>query len=86
MSFPTFSKNKNNNFRVPDATKCSVTNLRGLTYTDKTQGGKEVEETGEVVRITGFTDRVYLKAPDDCELKGLEGGRALKLTKVSSFI
>ena len=63
-------------------TKCEITALKGLTYTDKTQGGKEVEETNDVVRVTGFTDRVYQAAPDKCVLRGLEGGRSLELTKV----
>ena len=67
---------------VPDVTKCEITSLKGLTYTDKVLGGEEVVEENDPVRVTGFTDRVYQGAPDKCVLKGLQGGRSLELTKV----
>lgn len=53
---------------------------------DKTAGGANVKEENDPVKITGFTDRVYMKAPDSVILRGLEGGRALELTKVGIIL
>ena len=61
-----------------------IRGLKGLTFVDKTDGMKEKEEGREEIRITGFTDRLYQRAPDEVTLGGLEGGRCLKLTKVSN--
>ena len=60
-----------------------IRGLKGLTFVDKTDGMKEKTEEREEVRIEGFTDRLYQEAPDEVTLSGLEGGRCLKLTKVS---
>ena len=59
-----------------------IRGLKGLTFVDKTDGMKEKVEERDEVRITGFTDRLYQSAPDEVTLRGLEGGRCLKLTKV----
>ena len=61
-----------------------IRGLKGLTFVDKTDGMKEKEEGREDVRITHFTDRLYQSAPDEVTLGGLEGGRCLKLTKVTN--
>ena len=61
-----------------------IRGLKGLTFVDKTDGMKEKTEEREEVRIEGFTDRLYQEAPDEVTLSGLEGGRCLKLTKVST--
>ena len=74
---PTFDRNVH-------LTPCSavIRGLRGLNFVDKTDGMKEKTEEREEVRIEGFTDRLYMAAPDEVTLGGLEGGRCLKLTKV----
>ncbi len=73
-------------YSVPDVAKVEVTNMKGLTYVDKTDDMKEKKEEGDVIKITGFTDRVYSNAPEKCELRGLQNGRALILSKVKKII
>ena len=65
-------------------TACELTGLSGLTFVDKVDGGKEKLEDREVVKVAEFTDRVYKNSPNSCVLKGLEGGRTIKLEKVIS--
>lgn len=63
-----------------DLSKIQITDLKGLSYTDKTQDGKQCVEENEIVSIQGFTDRVYANAPNSISLT--TGGRkSLKLTK-----
>ena len=56
---------------------------------DETKFGQDYQdkaEEGDAVTITGFTDRVYKKSPEEQILRGLEGGRAIRLTKVGYLI
>ncbi len=69
-------------YNVPDVTACRVTNLKGLSYVDKTDENKIKKEEEDEVKITGFTDRVYQQSPDACLLRGLTNGRTVELTKV----
>ena len=55
--------------------------LKGLTYVDKTQGGKLVKEENEVVQVNGFVDRVYQNAPDVVEVM-VDTNKRITLTKV----
>ena len=67
-----------------DVPSVSVANLKGLTYADKTQEGTpKVEETNDLVKITGFTDRVYAQAPNEVIVKGVgvDGKKSVKMTK-----
>ncbi|KAK7465182.1 hypothetical protein BaRGS_00037645 [Batillaria attramentaria] len=50
-------------FRVPDIANTSVQGLKGLTYIDKVNDGKEFREEREVVTLTENYDRVYKDAP-----------------------
>merc|ERR1712223_1983985 len=69
-------------FTTSNLESVQVTNLKGLTYTDKTiEGCPSKEETNEVVEIKGFTDRVYAKAPNEIKLHGAGGSKTLKLSK-----
>ena len=68
-------------FRVSDIQQVRVQGLRGLTYWDKVAGGAEREETGEMVAITGETDRVYLNAPPEVRIHDADAGRSISLTK-----
>lgn len=68
-------------FTASDVPSFEVTNLKGLTYTDKTAGGAQVEEKCDVVKIKGFTDRVYADAPDEIKINNAASGKTLKLTK-----
>jgi D-hexose-6-phosphate mutarotase len=54
----------------------------GLTYTDKTvEGWPKVTEENEIVKINGFTDRVYAQAPDVITFQNAENVPQIKLTK-----
>lgn len=69
-------------FTTSDLNAVQVTDLKGLTYTDKTiEGWPTKEETNDIVEIKGFTDRVYAKAPNDIKVHGMANGRTLKLNK-----
>ena len=68
-------------FCTSDLSEIQITDLKGLSYTDKTQdGGKIAIEENDVVSIQGFTDRVYANAPDQISVKTGQS-KALKLTK-----
>ena len=68
-------------FTTPDLSKVEITNLKGLSYTDKTvDGWPTCKEENELVKITGFTDRVYAKAPNQIEFR-TGNGKVLKLSK-----
>lgn len=56
--------------------------LSGLTYVDKTQGGKLVKEENEIIYVNGFVDRVYQNAPEKVEVM-IDANRKITLTKVS---
>ena len=76
-------------YKTPDVTQCLISNLKGLSYVDKVKGGEIVpKETNDPVQVNSFTDRIYIDAPDEVKLKGLIGGRALKLSKhnMSDFV
>ena len=67
-------------FTTPDLSKVEITNLKGLSYTDKTVEGQPIcKEENDLVKINGFTDRVYAKAPNQIEFR--TGGKVLKLGK-----
>ncbi|XP_059080015.1 uncharacterized protein LOC131878133 [Tigriopus californicus] len=70
-------------YKVPDVTQCTISGLQGLTYLDKTDGGKAKKEEADEVKLSSFADRVYQKSPDSVVLRGLQGGRALTLTKTN---
>jgi len=56
-------------FTTSDLSKVAISNLKGLSYTDKTtEGWPIVTEENEIVNIKGFTDRVYAQAPDEIEV------------------
>jgi len=69
-------------FTTSDLPSVGVTDLTGLTYTDKTvEGWPQVTEENEIVKITGFTDRVYAQAPDVITFQNAENVPQIKLTK-----
>jgi len=57
-------------FKVKDIFSTTVHGLKGITYIDKVNGGKKVEETSDNVAFTGETDRVYLRVPGDVHIQG----------------
>jgi len=67
-------------FRVPKIAGASVRGLSGLTYVDKTQGGKLVKEENETIHVDSFVDRVYQNAPDNVEVM-IDANRKITLTK-----
>jgi glucose-6-phosphate 1-epimerase len=68
-------------FKLDDVAKATVSGLGGLTYIDKTQGGQEFVEKDNLVKITGFTDRVYKTAPGPHDITGVAGGRTIRVEK-----
>lgn len=66
--------------RVPKIEDASVTGLKGLTYVDKTQGGKLSMEEHDVIKVDGFVDRVYQNAPDSVEVV-IADDRKITMTK-----
>jgi len=69
-------------FTTTNLESVQVTDLKGLTYTDKTiEGCPSKEEINEMVEIKGFTDRVYAKAPDEIKVLGVSNEKTLKLKK-----
>jgi len=64
-------------FRVEDVEKASISGLTGLEYLDKTEGGARSREEREEVKLTGWTDRVYLNSPDSLTIHGPPGGKIL---------
>jgi len=68
-------------FRVADITQATVSNLRGVTYLDKTQGGKAVVEDRDVLSIDRCVDYQYVNTPSTLEIRGLPGGAVLRMEK-----
>lgn len=52
-------------FRIEDIGKTTVNGLLGVNYIDKVSDGRHVTESNTAVAITGETDRVYGKIPQD---------------------
>ena len=54
--------------------KASISGLKGLSYLDKTlAGAPSCREEREEVRLSGWTDRVYLNSPDTHTIQGVAG-------------
>ncbi|XP_060073214.1 uncharacterized protein LOC132553028 [Ylistrum balloti] len=59
----TFTTLMHSYFLTPDISTTSVRGLKGLTYTDKVQDGKDFQEDRDDVTIPENYDRVYQKCP-----------------------
>lgn len=69
-------------FTTADLSSVGITNLKGLSYTDKTvEGWPQATEENEIVKITGFTDRVYAHAPDTLTYQNANDVPQMKLAK-----
>ena len=56
----------------------SISGLKGLSYLDKTLAGAPTcREEREEVRLSGWTDRVYLNSPDTHTVHGVPGNSGL---------
>lgn len=65
-------------YRAP-AAAVKITNLNGLTYTDKTQSGApSASESRAAVDVTQFTDSVYENAPQHITATWPDGGVEIK--------
>ena len=68
--------------QVPDVTKCTLGNFKGLFFTDKAEDGwPDAYQRQNFVTVDGYLDRVYAKAPASCFLAGLNSGKTLKFDK-----
>lgn len=65
---------------VGDARAVTVHGLESASYLDKLGGPDPVPPTGEPVRLTGPTDRVYRGAPATTTVQDPAGGRRLTVT------
>lgn len=63
--------------RVDDIAQVELIGLHGLRYHDSANGGREMQEKSERLRIEGEVDRIYLDAPPSLELR--DAGRRLRL-------
>jgi len=68
-------------FTTSNLPSVGISDLKGLTYTDKTDESKQKTEENEIVKITGFTDSVYAQAPDVVTLTTTEDMPKIKLSK-----
>jgi len=67
---------------VPDVTKCSLGNMKGLFFIDKAEDGwPDAFERQALVTFNRCVDRVYAQAPPTCFLTGLKGGKQLQFVK-----
>eukprot|EP00808_Paulinella_micropora_P006418 g77457.t1 len=50
-------------WRVDDIDKVTISGLKGITYADRMDGGKEITEASDAIKITKETDSVYKNVP-----------------------
>lgn len=65
-------------FHVGNNQTAQVHGLDQVTYVDKFNGGDQVQQQG-IVSPCDYMDRVYLNAPQECEIHDPELGRRLKI-------
>ncbi len=68
-------------YRISSRDRISIPDVTGLTYLDKPQHYKQLQQTS-AIEINGEVDRVYLEPPSKIEL--LDSGRQLS-TSISSW-
>lgn len=71
-------------FAIGDIRQVSVAGLEGAEYIDKTDGFKRKRQSGEAIRITGETDRVYINTASTCVIKDVAWGRRITIEKSGS--
>jgi glucose-6-phosphate 1-epimerase len=80
----TFAEALHTYFSVGDVRQVSVEGLAGVTYIDKTDGGKRKQEAAEPIRITAETDRLYLNTTAATVLNDPSKGRKVTVGKEGS--
>jgi glucose-6-phosphate 1-epimerase len=71
-------------FHVGNIHSVTVSGLEQSAYTDKVAGGILTNPSGEPIRFTGETDRVYHETTDTCSIHDPEKGRIIVIAKVGS--
>ncbi len=66
---------------LSDARKVTVTGLEHAAFIDKMNEAREFPPTGEPIRFTAETDRVYLDTDDSCIIHDAEAGRRIIIDK-----
>jgi len=57
--------------KVGDVSTATVSNLCGLTYSDKARGGEEFVEDRDVVVVDKFVDSTYSGTPNELKITGV---------------
>jgi glucose-6-phosphate 1-epimerase len=70
-------------YAVADVHQASVSGLEGVTYLDKNDDLKPVQQTGSIV-LTGPTDRVYQNTQNTCVLRDAGNRRRITVAKSGS--
>ena len=80
----TFEEALHTYLAVSDIRQVSVAGLTGTRYIDKTDGMKQKTQESDLLRITGETDRMYLRTRATCVVDDPEAGRLLTVEKSGS--
>lgn len=66
--------------RVPNVTKCEIDGFKYCKYKDNVNNEMGVEDRDKVT-ISGYTNRMYIQAPNEVLVMNTVGGGALKIIK-----
>ncbi|XP_078664057.1 uncharacterized protein LOC144907127 [Branchiostoma floridae x Branchiostoma belcheri] len=70
-----------NYFRVDDIRSVTVSGMQGLEYIDKVRINNTFTESRELLTVGEFVDSVYINTPSSHVIKGINGGRTLRMDK-----
>ncbi|KAG8193913.1 hypothetical protein JTE90_011468 [Oedothorax gibbosus] len=68
-------------FSVPDIEKCGIVGLKGCSYVDKVKNGAKSVEENDEIKISEFTDRVYLSTPNVNKISHASQDREITIEK-----
>ena len=71
-------------FAVGDIAQISIIGLKGAHYLDKTDQGARKLETGDAIRITAETNRVYPDTPGPVEIHDAKFSRVVRVERSGS--
>jgi D-hexose-6-phosphate mutarotase len=72
-------------FAVSDIAQTQVRGLRGVSYADGLEGGREKVEGGAAILFNGEVDRVYFNSPHTVEILDRGWGRVIEVGKTDSL-
>lgn len=68
-------------FRVDDVARAAVRGLQGVPFIDKTEDKRRKLQEEADLRITGETDRVYVRPDGPIQITGATGGRTITMER-----